>query len=116
VSRWIREEAEKEEAGPSDVFVYLVEALCRTYGARRIFWAVYPALTRWANLCRAYGACLGGKGRFLRTADRWRQSGDWRSREKNAGLKAPFVPQGKPALHVNLRQEQIPRTSLGMTT
>jgi len=29
---------------------------CRAYGASEIFVRVFPALTRWAKLCRTYGA------------------------------------------------------------
>jgi hypothetical protein len=32
-----------------------LKATCRTYGAQIVV-VGYPALTRWANLCRAYGA------------------------------------------------------------
>ncbi len=34
--------------------------MCRAYGAWRICVIVYPTLTRWANLCRAYGARFAG--------------------------------------------------------
>jgi len=30
--------------------------LCRAYGASDCRFYLYPALTGWANLCRAYGA------------------------------------------------------------
>jgi hypothetical protein len=33
-----------------------IEGLCRAYGAREIYVSGFPALTRWAKLCRAYGA------------------------------------------------------------
>jgi len=30
--------------------------MCRAYGARDVLYITDPAFTRWANLCRAYGA------------------------------------------------------------
>ena len=35
--------------------------MCRAYGAGASFIPAYPALTRWANLWRAYGATEAGR-------------------------------------------------------
>ncbi len=38
---------------------------CRTYGASNSFLLPFPALTGWANVFRAYGACLYWNGSIL---------------------------------------------------
>jgi hypothetical protein len=40
---------------PSHLIESGARSLCRTYGARAC-WELFPALTRWAKLCRANGA------------------------------------------------------------
>ena len=61
--------------------------MCRTYGARA-FWALFPALTGWANFCRAYGAGFGGIGKngHTRPQDRNSHVNVWR---RDPGRAAP---------------------------
>jgi hypothetical protein len=71
--------------------------MCRTYGARGcVKW--YPALTRWANLCRAYGAGflrgeLGVKAQGSKRIPLYaRNDGFWRrQRGRATGIRRPTL-------------------------